>query len=180
VGAWSGDWGPLLGRYRTLALRLAQGIVTHLDQAEDAVQEAARACLERGAGEQARLASEEHARNYFLRAVHHRALDLLRRSERAPGGEPDPADGSREPPEHDAARTVEERELRSLLTERVQRALASLRPEERNVVHQRYMEGRTFKEIAARSGASISTLHSRVEAGLDKIRRHLGKELLGP
>lgn len=168
-------WGSLFARYRSLALRLAQGIVPRADLAEDVVQDAARALVERAAAGQVRFESEEHARNYFLRAVHNRALDVLRAAE---GGRTQPLEGAQggEPSGRDPLLAAEEREARSFQTERVRRALDSLRPAERELVLQRYLEGLAFREIAARTGESISTLHSRVEAALERIRRTLGKE----
>lgn len=175
--AWSGGWGPLFERYRALALRLACGIVQRADMAEDAVQEAVRAVLERTSKGEVRCASEAHARNYFLRAVHNHALNLQRVAEQSRARVREVVSDE---PGFALGPSPEEREAEVFLAARLGRALASLRPEERELVELRYLQGLTFKEIAARQGASISTLHSRVEAGLDKIRRHLGKEGLRP
>jgi RNA polymerase sigma-70 factor (ECF subfamily) len=169
---WSGEarWGPLFARYAPLALKLARGIVRHADQAEDVVQEAARAVLARANA----FDTPEHARNYFLRAVHTRALDVLRGSERE---RVQPAEGLDVPePAEPRALAFEEQEARGLRVERMRRALEALRPPEREAVRLRYLEGLPYHEIAARTGASISTLHSRVEAGLEKLRGRLAED----
>ena len=164
--------GPLFARYAPLALRLARGIVPHGDQAEDVVQEAARAVLERSAAGAERFVSAEHARNYFLRAVHSRALDVVRVSERERVASPESAEPAG-PVERERLLALEEHETRSLSIERLRRALEQLRPAEREAVRMRYLEGLAFREIARRTGASISTLHSRVAAGLEKLRTRM-------
>lgn len=170
-------WGSVLARYRPLALRVAAGIAAP-DQAEDLVQEAARSILELARSGRARCATQAHARNYYLRAVHNHAVDALREApsggmrslDEAPALEP-PASGACAPES-----LAEEREFRALLQPSLARALAGLRTEERQAVELRYLEGLPFARMAARTGASISTLHSRVEAALQKIRVSLGKE----
>jgi RNA polymerase sigma-70 factor (ECF subfamily) len=168
-------WGALVARYWPLALRMARGILSRADLGEDVVQDAARALFERAATGSASFESEEHARNYFLRAVHHRALDHLREAER---GRVQSLEASPEaqPAACDPLLALEEREARSRASERVRAALDSLRPAERELVRQRYLEGLAYREIAARTGAPISTLHSRVEAALARIRSRLGSE----
>lgn len=152
-------------------MRLARGIVPHGDQAEDVVQEAVRSLLEHCASGAARFDSPEHARNYFLRAVHSRALDVVRVSKRErvqpPEGE------TPEPAERERPLAFEEHEARSLRTERMRRALDRLRPAEREAVRLRYLQGLAYREIAERTGESISTLHSRVETGLERLRAQL-------
>jgi RNA polymerase sigma factor (sigma-70 family) len=55
----------------------------------------------------------------------------------------------------------------------MRRALGRLRPDQREALGLRYLEGRSYREIAERLGVSISTLHSRVEASLEKLRERL-------
>lgn len=167
------SWAELFARYRPLALRLARGIVARADLVEDVVQDAVRALVERSAAGALRFDSEEHARNYFLRAVHNRALDVLREGEHA---RVQSQEASQEPGGPDPRLGIEAREAHDDQLERMRRALDRLRPAERELVRQRYLEGLAYREIAARTGASISTLHSRIEAALERIRRHVGKE----
>jgi RNA polymerase sigma factor (sigma-70 family) len=145
--------------------------VRHGDQAEDVVQEAVRAVLARSAAGATSFETPEHARNYFLRAVHSRALDVLRGSERERVQPAEDADV----PEENPSSAFEELEARALRAERARHALEGLRPAEREAVRLRYLEGLAFREIAARTGVSISTLHSRVEAGLGRLRERLAE-----
>jgi len=156
-----------------VALRLARGIVRHSDQAEDVVQEAARAVLARSAAGATTFETPEHARNYFLRAVHSRALDVLRGSERERVQPPENPDAPVTAEAHSFA--FEEHEARSLRAERMRNALETLRLPEREAVRMRYLDGLPYREIAARTGASISTLHSRIEAGLGRLRERLAE-----
>ncbi|MBX3467584.1 MAG: RNA polymerase sigma factor [Planctomycetes bacterium] len=57
--------------------------------------------------------------------------------------------------------------------ERVARALARLPDEQREVVVLRVYEGLEFKEIAARAGAPLGTIHSRYRLALERLRPHL-------
>ena len=50
---------------------------------------------------------------------------------------------------------------------------------ERTILRQRYAEGLTFREIADSTHTAISTLHSRAESALAKIRKKLGKARRG-
>lgn len=136
------------------------------------MQEAARAVLERQDSGSATFASPDHARNYFLRAVHSRALDVLRVSDRE-RAQPPVSAGEREAEGTDRPPPLEEHETRTLRTERMRRALEDLNPAQRQALGMRYLEGLSYREIAERVGASISTLQSRVEAGLERLRERM-------
>lgn len=165
-------WGPIFARYRVLAVRLARGVVLRTELAEDVVQDAARAVMERPLPD---FDSEEHARNYFLRAVRHRALDVLRAGERTPEVRQDLAEASA-PGGSDPRQSLEDEEDLLHRRERLQQALGRLDRDERELLRERYLEGRAYREIAQRTGAPISTLHSRIEAALGRLRRNFGKE----
>ena len=142
------------------------------------MQDAVRAVLELAAEGKMDFESSEHARNYFLRAVHNRAVDSLRGAER---GIVRPLETSEalagpDPEPHESLIALEDEAARSLELVRVSRALEGLRPAEREAVQLRYVEGLSLREISERMGAAISTVHSRVEAGLAKIRARIGKE----
>jgi len=172
------DWEAFFATYRPLALRIATGLVGDPASAEDVLQEAAGELFERAERKGLALASAEHARNYFLRAVRTRAVSRLRRGARDPG-EPAapaaerPASAEADPLERIARR--ESREERARLARRLEEALEGLRSEEASAIRLRYGEALGFREMAERTGLPISTLHARVEAGLAKLRRRLGK-----
>jgi len=170
------DWGALFVRYRIMALRFVQGIVGNLDLAEDLVQEGFRSVWERSQEDGVVFSSEEHARNYLFRALHNLAVDAMRSPHRRTGelGEDQERilDESGPLPQLEA---VEERELRAGMQREITAALHTLKPREEQVVRMRYGEGLRYREIAERTGDSISTLQGRVETALNKIRSKLGK-----
>lgn len=176
--AWRGgrpEWEELFRFYGPLARRVAQGILGTPDGAEDAVQEAAAAVYARARSGERRFETVEHARNYFLRAVHNSAVSVGRR--RSPSAEPElaalvPSDR----PGPDEAAANEERQLdRARWRRVVESALEELRPAEREAVLLRFRDGLTFRVISGRTGTPISTLQARVEAALGKLRRRIGK-----
>ena len=52
----------------------------------------------------------------------------------------------------------------------IEEALRRLPPDQREVVHLKVFEGRTFQEIADVSGESINTVASRYRYGIDKLK----------
>lgn len=168
------DWGTLFGLYRPLAVRLACGVLEREELAEEVVQEAARSVVQRAGEGRVAFESQDHARNYFLRAVKNLAMSAVRREERSAevGLVEEPA-ASGAAPEGPTLAREHSAELDRLWS-RVDRALAGLAQRERDVLCMRYLEGASYREIAERTGTSISTLHSRVEAGLRKIRASIG------
>ncbi|MCP3919568.1 MAG: sigma-70 family RNA polymerase sigma factor [bacterium] len=162
------DWADFFGRYRPLAVRVARGLVGTPERAEELVQEAARSLFERVQSQNVRFDSVAHARNSFLRTTKNLAVSHARRAGRRPAvhsfedaGEP--IVPTPEPPANE-------------LGPRLADALAALSPPEREALRQRYLEGLSYKEIAARTATPISTLHARVEAALRKIRGRIGKD----
>lgn len=163
------DWEAFFARYRPLALRVAAGLVGP-ERAEEQVQEAARAVVERVRSGHAPR-SVEHARNLFLRVLRHGAISEHRAAtRRGPAEEleepPDPA-----PPADELLGEREEAERRAAL---LRDALARLSDDERNALHLRYGEGLTYREMMMRTDRPLSTLQARVEAALAKIRQRVG------
>ncbi len=56
----------------------------------------------------------------------------------------------------------------------IEAALDALPPEQREVVHLKVFDGRTFEEIAAITGVTINTAASRYRYALEKLRAALG------
>lgn len=166
------DWTRFFGRYRSLAVRVGRGLVGREDLAEELVHEAARALLERAEAGELAFESVAHARNYLLRAVRNLAVSSARRAGR------NPTTSLEEASEAALPRAPEpEDDWDEELVGQVEGALAALGPNEHEALTLRYYHGLTYREIADRTGSSISTLQSRVEAALNKIRRRIGNEL---
>lgn len=157
-------WESFLARYRPLARNLAAGITGRASDADDLVQEAVRALLIAVRRDETRFDSLEHARNYFLASV--RNLAMKSRERTIP------------------MQTLDDHELHiataDLSTDDVgerQRALAEalsrLSRDDRELVRRRFSEHETLRAIADSTGLSISTLHSREKAILERLRRAL-------
>ena len=158
------DWDLFFQRYGPVARRFAAGLSGDGELAGDLFQEAAQAVLQR-ARSGFEFESAAHLRNYLFKVLRNLAVDA-RRGPRPPvelEEVPDPAPG----PEVAAATAQRDRAIAA--------AVDALRVDEREVLRLRYLEGRTFREIAERTGTSISTLHSRAEAALARVRNRIGK-----
>jgi RNA polymerase sigma-70 factor (ECF subfamily) len=138
--------------------RYALVVLAHHADAEDVVQEVFTALARRGP----RAARVVDVDRYLRRAVRNACFSRLR-SRRRNGG-PSPADARpRLEPVGDAAADPRERLA-------IERALAELPPEQREVVHLKTYEGMTFQQIAGVTGASINTVASRYRYALDRLR----------
>lgn len=106
------------------------------------------------------------ARTWILSITHHRAVDALRR--RRPTQElPDP---ELPPPTQLTLPDVWLDVSQRLDADDVRRALESLSTVQREAIELAYFSGLTQQEIAARTGAPLGTVKSRVRLGLLALR----------
>ena len=156
----------LYERYKSMAYALASRITGEGTLAEDVVQDAFLGVW-RNASRYA--ASRASARTWLLSIVHHRAIDAVRR--RRPAGELPEADAPPPPSlvTGDAWAEVAGR----LDREAIGAALASLPGVQREAIELAYYGGLTQQEIAARTGAPLGTVKSRVRLGLLGLRAGL-------
>jgi RNA polymerase sigma-70 factor, ECF subfamily len=140
--------------------RQALAVLADGPAAEDVVQEAFLRVWRR----RAKLAEPDALDGYLLQAVRNLALDTLRWRKRR---EPQASD-------RDPDLTVAAPGGDPLEAERVSRALLALPVDQREVVVLRVLEGRTFPEVAARTGAPLGTVHSRFRYALERLRGLLG------
>lgn len=61
-------------------------------------------------------------------------------------------------------------------TEKLRQALATLKPEQREIIEQAYLGELTHQEISARTGLPLGTIKSRIRLGMERLRHEL-KEL---
>jgi RNA polymerase sigma-70 factor (ECF subfamily) len=174
------DWSDFFGRYRPMALSFVRGWVERHDVAEDLFQEAAHAVYERASRGRIDFQSSAHLRNYFFRTLKNLAVNVLRdpRGRTAAIEEMEPVAGRDVEPLESLISTERTRGM-ARRDQAVKGALSMLKPLERQALHMRFHEGLGFREMANRTGCSISTLHSRVEAGLKKIRKKIGNDGMG-
>ena len=134
------------------AYRLAYSSLKNRDEALDAVQTAVCRCLER----QDSLRDPGAVKTWFTRILMNACNDTLRQRGRVipfPEEGPDPGWEDPEPADESLARRV-----------------AALPREVGTVIKLRFYEELTLKEIGEVTGQNISTVKSRLYAGLKKLR----------
>jgi RNA polymerase sigma-70 factor (ECF subfamily) len=149
-------------RYKTVSYSLALRITTDPALAEDVVQDAFLGAW-RNAGRY--NAARGSVRTWLLAIVHHRAIDLLRR--RRPASEMPEADL---PPPSLVLPDIWPEVAGRLDRELIRQALGSLPDPQREAIELAYYGGLTQQEIAARTGAPLGTVKSRVRLGLLQMR----------
>ena len=133
--------------------RLAYSYLKNREEALDAVQTAVCRAWE----QQDRLREPEAVRTWFYRILIHVCTDMLRQRKRVTFVPPDALDaGSYEDPlplDGDLATRVD-----------------ALPPEIATIIRLRFYEELSLKEISAATGAPLSTVKTRLYAGLKKLR----------
>ncbi len=161
----------LFQRYAAAAKALAMRIVRQAFLAEEIVQEAFLALWRHPTSYREDRGS---FRAWLMSAVHHRAVDMVRREEaqrrRAEDMRPDATGGDTVA---DPAEGVAERAALAEARQRVRHALAALPPEQREVLELMYYAGRTQRTIARDLDLPLGTVKSRTLLGMRRLRAHL-------
>lgn len=157
-------------RLSPLAYGLAVRIVQDAAAAQDIVQEAFLRVWQRADRYDPTRGAP---RPWFLRLVRNLAIDARRSS----GAHQRAADGATATdPDPPASVPPDELAERSEAARRVRTALAELPPEQRRAIEVAYFEGLSHAEIAARDGAPLGTVKSRIRDGVLRLRsRFLGE-----
>ena len=156
----------LYDRYRTMAYSIALRITTDGALAEDVVQESFLGAWRNAARY---VEARGSVKTWLLSIVHHRAVDALRR--RRPTTEL--PDREAVPPEALTLPDVWPEVAGRLLRLEILTALRSLSDPQREAIELAYFGGLTQQEIAARTGAPLGTVKSRMRLGLLAMRRAL-------
>lgn len=151
-------------RYGRMAFALAYRVLGDPEAAEDAVQEAFLAVWRRSASFQAGRGS---GRAWLLTVVRNRAIDVVRAREsrpRATGALEDAAAFvvSESDPAAEALQNIEASAVRA--------ALATLPEEQRQAVELAFFGGLSYPEVAARTGAPLGTVKSRMRLAMERMR----------
>jgi RNA polymerase sigma-70 factor, ECF subfamily len=156
-------------RHSAAAFSLAYRMMGTRAGAEDVTQEAFLSMWRSGARYDRARGS---VRTWVLGIVHHRAIDALRRAtvhnRRRAGDEGiEERFEARERTDAEAARREEAGAVRT--------ALATLPPDQVQVLELAYFGGFTHTEIADLLGAPVGTVKGRMRLGLKKMRAQLGE-----
>jgi RNA polymerase sigma-70 factor, ECF subfamily len=158
----------LYDRHARVLFGLILRIVRSYPDAEDVLQEVFVQAWTRTDTYNASLGSPA---GWLIGIARHRAIDRLRNSAvRTRAAESAPPPRPPETPETRAATSERQRD--------VARALASLPPEQRELIEHAYFEGLTQSELAERFKLPLGTVKTRVRTGLSTLRGLLQRTLL--
>jgi RNA polymerase sigma-70 factor (ECF subfamily) len=159
----------IYNKYENHLLTLATALLTKVSDAEDAVHDV----FVRFAESADNLKVDGSLRSYLATCVVNRARDMIRATHRHKSVSLDevrePTRGSVDGPDLSAMCDEESRHL--------QRLLARIPYEQREVIVLHLVSEMTFRQIADLQGASINTVQGRYRYGLDKLRSQLGCEV---
>ncbi len=172
VGAGDdGAFRELFARYATVSHALAFRLVRQAQVAEEIVQEAFLAVWRTPDRYDPARGS---VRSWLMGTVHHRAVDAVRR-EQAQRRRADQAAALAprvaEDPIDDVVSSLDLPRERRL----VQKALAGLPDEQRDVIQRMYFDGMSQSQIAERTGLPLGTVKSRTLLAMRRLRTHLGE-----
>jgi RNA polymerase sigma-70 factor (ECF subfamily) len=157
----------VLERHADAAFSLAYRICGSRTTAEDVAQEAFLSMWRSGARYDRARGS---VRTWTLGIVHHRAIDLLRRSgahERR-RAEEEGVDDRIEAPVRTDAQAID-----NAASHAIRDAMGELPAEQRRVIELAYFGGFTHIEIASMLDTPVGTVKGRMRLGLHKLRAHL-------
>jgi RNA polymerase sigma factor (sigma-70 family) len=158
-------WAAAYKKYYRLWVNLALTVHFNLADAEDVVHEVLHSAMARD-GEP--FASLEHIRNYVAKSVLNRAGQSRHRSDRTTRWDERVEILCQVGPS--SAELEDQEQVRIL-----RRVLARLNSRDYEIVKLRYFTGLTFQEIADYLGLALSTVKSREESALKRIRKALRK-----
>jgi RNA polymerase sigma-70 factor (ECF subfamily) len=159
----------LYNEHRGAAFALAYRMLGERGMAEDVVQEAFLNIWRQGVTYDTARGT---ARTWLLTIVHHRAIDLMRRQRAKTGSDTDIDAAVPLPSGEDTWATVAEH----LECDRIRRAVATLPPEQQQVIEYAYFGGMTHAEIAQAVGVPLGTVKGRLRLAMEKLRCALSPE----
>jgi len=162
----------LYDRYSAIAFSLAYRILGDRLAAEDALQEAFLSLWRRAASYQP---GRGKVRNWLMATVHHRSVDVLRRT-----AVPTSELAFEELPERQSdSPAVLDQVWLSKRAELVRSALEQLPADQKKSIELAYFSGYTHVEIAQLMGVPLGTVKGRLRIGLQKLKSLLDVRLVG-
>ena len=160
-------YAVLVRRYRDRYARYAARMLGSPDAAEDAVQDA----FVRAFSQLGQCREPDNFAGWFFLILRNRCFAERRRSARAGRRLEETHEAIAAPDRTDGA--VERRETERAL----ERAVATLTPEQREVFVLKHVEGLPYEEIAQRTGATVASLKMRMHRAYDRLREQLKERL---
>jgi RNA polymerase sigma-70 factor (ECF subfamily) len=155
-------YAELVRRYRDRYARYATRMLGSPDAAEDAVQDA----FIRAYDQLGQCRDPDNFAGWFFLILRNRCFAERRRTKREAV-----ADVSQDelPGPGRADRDAEQRETQELLA----RGVSELTAEQREVFVLKHVEGKSYEEIAAATGATVASLKMRMHRAYDRLRAYL-------
>jgi RNA polymerase sigma-70 factor (ECF subfamily) len=160
--------GKLYDRYAPTAVGVAYKVCGDRNLAEDAVQEAFLALWRRAASYEPAKGSVP---GYIYGAVHHKAVDTVRKEESKRKRDALDAFQQTSP-----AAEVEDAATASIDRDRVRFALQSLSAHQRQVLELAYFGGLSYPEVARKLEIPLGTAKTRIRDGMIRLRTLLTEE----
>jgi RNA polymerase sigma-70 factor (ECF subfamily) len=171
------DTASVMMSYRAIAVNICRGLVKDSDTAEDVVQVVLASVIRKLSMDEITFNSREHLRNYFFKSVRNRAMDVLKDRDRWLSDSDSVLsnlEGNGEDPLQ-ALLSVEEDEKHIRRLDEITNGLKSLKKHEQEIILYRFMRGMKYREISEETGVPITTLKSREDSALRKLRKILVK-----
>jgi RNA polymerase sigma-70 factor (ECF subfamily) len=162
----------LVAKYNRMGGAIAFGVLGDFQRAEDVVQEA----FLKAYRSLRDLRDPRRFRVWFAEIVRSRALDSARRRREATLGDNDEGftrNAFRTVGGFPASPSAEEEQMRAEKRSKLMEAIGTLSVDDRTVFVLKHMDGLSYKEIAEATGASVSSVESR----LFRARRALREKL---
>jgi RNA polymerase sigma factor (sigma-70 family) len=171
------SWASMLMDYRALSVNVCRGIVDDTGLAEDVVQCVIIVIIDKLRSGRLTFSSGDHLRNYLLKSIRNRSQDVLRDREKwlreSEGIHAGTEGGDQDPLQLLISREEDERRQHRL--DLVMMGLQSLKRDEKNVIELRFLRGKKYREISEMTGIPITTLKSREDSALKKLRKKIVK-----
>ena|GEM_PF-2735163 len=163
--------------YRAIAVNICRGLLEDPDTAEDVVQVVMTSIVQKLSRNELTFTSNEHVRNYLFKSVRNRAMDVLRDREKWLSDSENVLsnlEGDSEDPLKSLLSLDEEKKNRERL-DQLSSGLKNLKKHEEEIILYRFMKGMKYREISENTGVPITTLKSREDSALRKLRKILVK-----
>jgi len=152
-----------IGRIRGVLMKVG----TPTDEADEAAQETLLSVWRRA---ESYDPAKAPASAWIFTIARNRRIDMIRKSRRPQPDPDDPLFQPDPPPPADAEMVIAQRDAE------LQKAIADLTEAQRDVVRLAFFVGLSHPEIAARTGAPLGTVKSRLRLAADRLRVALGPD----